>query len=71
LSALGTARTGRGVRVGSTLNHVIDCYPEEHYTTTERVDGVQVDVLRYDSLGIGFEVRGKTVTRITLYHPIP
>ncbi|MFQ3592578.1 MAG: serine/threonine-protein kinase, partial [Gemmataceae bacterium] len=71
ISSAGTARTGRGVRVGSTLNHVIDCYPEEHYTTTERVDGVQVDVLRYDSLGIGFEVRGKTVTRITLYHPIP
>jgi len=69
ISSANHARTSRGVRIGSTLNQLIDRYPEEHRTTTERVEGVQVDILRYDSLGIGFEVRGKTVTRITLYPP--
>jgi hypothetical protein len=69
ISTASNARTGRGVRIGSTLNQVIDRYPEVHRTTTEVVDGVQVDILRYDGLGIGFEVRGKSVTRITLYRP--
>lgn len=69
VSRASNARTGRGVRIGSTLNQVIDRYPEAHRTTTEEVDGVQVDILRYDSLGIGFEVRGKSVIRITLYRP--
>jgi hypothetical protein len=64
-------RTSRGVQVGSTFNQLSDRYPEDHYTRTAQVDGMRVDVIRYDTLGVGFEIRGKTVTRITLYRASP
>jgi serine/threonine protein kinase len=63
------AQTQRGIGIGSTYNQLIDRYPEDHHTNTAQIEGVRVDVLRFDSLGLGFEIRGKTITRITLFPP--
>ncbi|MGL4552694.1 MAG: hypothetical protein ACRC33_16085, partial [Gemmataceae bacterium] len=69
VTAATSAATVRGVRVGSTVGQLLDRYPEAHGTKDAVVDGVRVDVYRYDGLGVGFEVRGGRVARVTLYPP--
>ncbi|MBY0230086.1 MAG: hypothetical protein K2W96_12460, partial [Gemmataceae bacterium] len=62
--------TGRGVRVGSDLNRVARLYQESaEEKGFDAPDGHHYQIRRYPSLGLAFEVRGKTVHRITLYPP--
>jgi hypothetical protein len=67
------AMTGRGLKLGSTLGHAMDLYPEA--PSSDAVLPVAkggIEVRRYDSLGIGFEIKpGQGVVAITLYPPVP
>lgn len=57
----------RGVRLGDDLSRLSRLYPEPRDVKGRTINGVQAEVYRYDTLGIGFEARGGRVTAIALY----
>jgi hypothetical protein len=67
------AATGRGLRILERQSRVMDVYPEVPSEDSGReVRGVknekqQIEVRRYDALGLGFEMHKRKVTAITLY----
>jgi serine/threonine-protein kinase len=71
------AATGRGLRMDASVADMLRLYPEEHQLDAVKVGtsagkagpGGQVDVYRFDRLGIGFEVQGARVVGMTLYQP--
>jgi hypothetical protein len=68
--------TGRGLKVLGPAGDVLNLYPEEATEDTRReVVGPKdvrqkIEIRRYDSLGIGFEMRQGKVKAITLYPPV-
>ncbi len=69
-----TGATGRGLKIGDRKSRVMDLYPEDPSETLVldipekgAVPTRKCEIRRYDALGIGFEMREKTVTAITLY----
>jgi serine/threonine protein kinase len=67
--------SGRGLKIGERKSRVMDVYPEDPSDTVvldvpdheKSTNMVKLEVRRYDSLGIGFEMHDKQVTSITLY----
>jgi len=70
------AATARGLRVLDRKGRVLDVYPEDASQdfTVEVADATRasrkIEIRRYDSLGIGFEMHEDKVTAITLYPPV-
>ncbi len=70
-----TGATGRGLKIGDRKGRVMDVYPEDPSDTLvvdiadpeKSKPPSKLEIRRYDALGIGFEMRDKTVTAITLY----
>jgi hypothetical protein len=68
ISSAANARTARGLAMGSGATPLYNRYPERRdvHDVTEK-SGEQIEVRRYPTLGIGFEIQGSHVTGIALY----
>jgi hypothetical protein len=68
VSSAPSARTHRGLSIGSGATPLYSRYPERREVTDVTTNaGAQVEIRRYPSLGIGFEIQGSQVNGIALY----
>jgi hypothetical protein len=68
VSSAPNARTSRGLGIGSGATPLYNRYPERLDVHAEtKPSGGQIEVRRYPTLGIGFEIQGSQVTGIALY----
>ena len=66
-----TAKTARGLAIGADIRPLYDRYPESREAHTMTLpDETQVEVRRYPELGVGFEIRNRRITGMTLYPPV-
>lgn len=70
------ASTARGLRMADKVGELFKLYPEsadvrdeDVAKTTRRTGRGHIEVRRYDTLGIGFEVLDQKISAITLYPP--
>jgi serine/threonine protein kinase len=65
------AATARGVRVGDTFGKLLRLYPKGGVGRDVLLaDKSNVEVRRYDALGVAFELRSGLVAGITMYPPV-